>query len=233
MVAHLAAWSVLLCAPALAFAGWAAARGRIPRVPTRALPVFAAWCLPAIAFYATVYYLKPTYHLIYLPAPLIATAWLVYRLAASRRAADAIMLAAVAAHVAFFAAGPRWPQPLYRLTLGYLERQSEATARLVGLVGDLDRRRTLLVWVDHSELSLYALRLLRDAPPVLVYVPGQRALQRLVPWSMAWAPAGDTVAPGIDTLVLVHLRNGRTQWRTAELPPGTRIDGALVERLVR
>ena len=82
-------------------------------------------------------------------------------------------------------------------------------------------------------MSLYALRLLRDAPPVLVYVPGQRPLQRLVPRSMAWAPAGDTVAPGIDTLVLVHVRNGRTQWRTAELPSGTRIDGALVERLVR
>jgi len=233
MIARLVAWSAFLCAPALAFAGWAAARGRIPRVPTGALPLFAAWCLPAIAFYATVYYLKPTYHLIYLPALLIATAWLAYRLAASRRLADAIMLAAVAVHLAFFAAGPRWPQPLYRLTHDYLERQSEATARLVGFVGGLDRRRTLLVWVDHAELSLYALRLLRDAPSVLVYVPGQRSLQRLVPRTMDWAAAGDAVAPGIDTLVLVHVRKGRTQWRTAEIPPGTRIDGALVERLVR
>jgi hypothetical protein len=50
---------------------------------------------------------------------------------------------------------------------------------------------------------------------------------------MAWAPADDAAAPGVDTLALVHVRDGRTHWRTVAIAPGARIDGPLVERLTR
>lgn len=220
MAGRLVGWNLLLAAPMLVLAALCLMlRGRGLWAPRLAKPLAIGllWWAPPFAFYALVYYLKPTYQLIYLPALLIAAAWAIQEgLPGWGRPARWLLTGCLAAAqlAIFFLAPPSLPPQLFRLTHGYFARQDAAWEELLRDLAPLRRPGTLLVWVEHPSLELYALRLLDWPEPSAVPDPERRKLLYLKPSRMAWLPVTEestTVSGRYDSAALIAAENGHAR----------------------
>jgi hypothetical protein len=121
----------------------------------------AAWVVPSFIFYLSIYYLKPTYQLIYLPALVLLLGKGIERLAGSGNYRLGAITAIVAgAQACFFWAGDnRLPPQFYRLTNNFVVEQdaawNELKRELSGYGPD-----TLVVFRAHPRLTSYSLRLM-------------------------------------------------------------------------
>jgi hypothetical protein len=172
MLAKMIGWFVLLALPyvALLLLG---ARGRArPSAWSReALWIGLAWLLPALGFYAAIYYLKPTYHLIVVPALVVPGAVGLAELGRrlGPRLASAPLLAVAALQLAFFWFGPSsLPTQAARLTRGHLVRGDAAWDALASALASERAAGTLVVYRAHPELPFQTLRLMLDRPQAIV-----------------------------------------------------------------
>lgn len=244
MLARLATWCLFAAAPwALLLLVQAALRrvhpGAIPApMPASLRTVLWCWWGAPFAFYALVYYLKPTYQLIYLPALLVGAAWVLVRLPLEGRSRAALLALLVAAPLAMVLAGGRGlPDPLQRLSWSHLRAQERATDELLRFAAGLDRQHTLVVWAGHPRLSPFALRLLGPGvPTVVVGKAADGPLEPLDPWSMRWQPPLGDALPwqGITQLLIVATgAEGRPSLQMQALAPGTVLDAALLRSAVQ
>ena len=187
MLARLYVWFAVLALPAaagVALAYWTGtAKGR-----WRLLAVCAAWIAPALAFYSLVYYLKPTYQLVYLPALCLLAAWGILRAAGARRWVPAVCLGLLAgAGLVFFLTGPAsLPLPLRRLTAGYVAERDAAWSRLYAGLDGIPREGSLLVWDAPPRLHLHSVKLLPWSATMATPRPGRDALELFVNRPMKW-----------------------------------------------
>lgn len=171
-------WFAAFALPLLIVAAFLAVRrpGALRRAaPGVVLAVGAAWLLPPLGFYLAIYYLKPFYHLITLPALTLALAWLLAEalFPGRPRASVAVAGALVALQLAFF-----WlpwkvlPAQLYRLTHAWSAKREAAwngvSASLAGVRWDSD----LVVFDAHPDLHPLSVKLLADGRPFALASPG-------------------------------------------------------------
>lgn len=236
MLTKLAVWFAVLAAPAAtAVAAAVAFRWRGPGSRPLWLAVLAAaWIGPALAFYAVVYYLKPTYQLIYLPVLCALLAWglsvVTPRLALL---AGGVL---IAAQVGFFAAGPRdLPTPLYRLTAGYTAARDAAWEQLRAGLAGAPREGSLLVWDDPPNLSVQGVKLLDWAGRFAILDRAARELRYVSHGPMTWHddPSPGVVPPEYARLVWVGGDGGRVAVRVVVLPADPGAEGRRVDRLAQ
>lgn len=128
-----------------------------------ALIIGGAWMLPALAFYSVIYYLKPTYQLIYLPCMLIPLAWVLFGKDSifKQSSAKLILSGLVIVQLGiFFLPIPNIPEPIRRLTHAYFIQQDHAWEQLIRELDALPKKNTLLIWAEHPSLHMYAAKLL-------------------------------------------------------------------------
>lgn len=121
----------------------------------------AAWIVPMLSFYSLVYYLKPTYHVFYMPAIMLLGAYGVVRVVGKRPSAGLAVGGLLAAlQLTFFTLGaPGLPPQPHRLTRPYFQDQDAAWRELAKAVGNQDPE-TLVIYRDHPSLTAWALRLI-------------------------------------------------------------------------
>lgn len=161
MVSRLVAWFALWSAPCLL--AWAACF--VLRRTDGWLPVtllLLAWIIPALGFYALVYYLKPTYQVIFLPALCMGIGLAIVRIFRERLVVAVVAIAMLPiAQLAFFWLGTSaMPEQLYRLTHGFVVEKDAAWDRLEGQVRKADAETFVLVRGE-LELPPQAIRLMR------------------------------------------------------------------------
>lgn len=161
MVAHLLTWFAFWSAPVLLALALYVRRGCTSNGFAMGL-LTSSWLLPALAFYTLVYYLKPTYQIIFQPALCLLLGWSITHLARNRLQSIAITLAVLLAlgQGFFWLGNERLPQPLYRLTHHYFNARDTAWDRLEVAVAKAPADR-LIVYVDWPGVSAQALRLIR------------------------------------------------------------------------
>jgi 4-amino-4-deoxy-L-arabinose transferase-like glycosyltransferase len=202
MLSHLIGWLLLLALPMILSILIVALKGTgysNLRRHTSALMIGGAWILPPLAFYSAIYYLKPTYQLIYLPCLLIPIAWVLYGKAHifTKLSANLILFGLVIMQLAiFFLPIPQIPQAIHRQTEAYIIQQDHAWEQLIRELDILPKKNTLLIWVTHPSLTVYAVRLLDRETPIAVANPNRTRINYLDPKTMNWLPASDA-----DTMV--------------------------------
>jgi hypothetical protein len=172
MLAKMVGWFVLLALPNAALLLLCAReRARPSTWPREALFIGLAWLLPPLGFYAAVYYVKPTHHLIVVPALVVLGAVGLAELGRrlGPRLASAPLLAIAALQVAFFWFGPSsLPTQAARLTRGHLVRGDAAWDALARALANERAAGTLVVYRAHPELPFQTLRLMHDGPQAVV-----------------------------------------------------------------
>ena len=197
MLTHLIGWLLLLALPMVLSILIVALKGtgnsNLGR-HTSALMIGGAWILPPLAFYSVIYYLKPTYQLIYLPCLLIPIAWVLYGKAHifSKLSANLILFGLVIAQLAiFFLPIPHIPQAIHRQTEAYIIQQDHAWEQLIRELDNLPKKHTLLIWATHPSLTVYAVRLLDRETPIAVANQNRTRINYLDPKTMHWLPASN------------------------------------------
>jgi hypothetical protein len=239
MVAKLVGWALALALPALAVWALLALRTRrdppVPRPAQRLWRIVVAWVAPPFCFYASVYYLKPAYQLIYLPAFLLAFAWGVARLCERGRGGLGVAVVAclAALQLAFFFANGNWPQPIQRQTYAYLKRQDDASAKLVAFLSGMPPGARVL-WLGHGELNVYSLRLVPQVGRVAVYDETRQTLQLLDPGRMDWGAPADRLdgLAAVTALYIVRAGPAGTSLRVLPLGGPKVLDVPLVKAVL-
>ena len=187
-------YPVLLAGAAAIGGGW---QRSLPRLAPADRWLLAAWIAPSFAFYALVYYLKPTYHLVYLAPLLYIAVAMAQRLTRQVPRLLALVIAAiVVAQLAFFFfGGPRLPAPLYRLTRAYIEHQDERMKRIAEATKQLSPA-DMLVWVGAPALSPYLARLVEGDEAIAVYDATDRSVHFWHPYSIRWDSDWSSVTKG-------------------------------------
>ncbi len=218
MILKLLIWSLLLAAPAILLVSICLVlRGRSllsQSYLSKALKIGLFWILPPFTFYALVYYLKPTYQLIYLPCFLIPIAWTIQegfqRL--HQRIKWLIVGSMVVAQLCFFFFLPSTlPSPIYQLSHNYFRQKDIAWEQLLQDLHPLRQESTLLIWVDYPNLPTYALRLLDWAEPSAVLNQENSSLQYLFPSTMTWLPSNTesfTISDKYRSVAIIYTSNG-------------------------
>lgn len=127
------------------------------------LIVTLGWVLPPIGLYSLFYFLKPTYLMILLPPILLVFSILVFHLFRNQHkkfAWSLVILIASSQLLFFYYAPASLPKPLYRLTHTYFNAQDMAMSELKRITLKENSAHSLLIWVDHPELSIYATRVI-------------------------------------------------------------------------
>lgn len=219
MVAKMVAWFALLAAPAAIML--ALARRDLPqRWRREAAWIGAAWALGPLLFYATVYYLKPTYHLIELPAILVATALglsvLARGLPPHLRLVPVVTVAA--AQLAFFWWGPaELPEPLRRLTRGHFERVDSAWEALAPRVRALGTERSLVIYRAHPDLPFRALQLMLPDRTHAALAADSSMITFFDPMQRLFGPSTRTVPASVERVIVVDAVGARAVLRVAQL----------------
>lgn len=173
MLLKMLTWFTVIAAVPLALYVFSRSRRResdAERTQCRELELLCtAWIVPGFVFYATVYYLKPLYHLIYMPAIELLLATAICRLAVGRRSVSlAIASVVVALQLGFFwMGGPGLDVRLYRLTRDYVQHQDEAWEKLEQQLADR-REYEIVVYVGHPDLRPHALRTIARGTPFVI-----------------------------------------------------------------
>jgi hypothetical protein len=185
-------------------------RARPSAWPREAVWIGLAWLLPPLGFYAAVYYLKPTYHLIVLPALVVLGAVGLAELGRrlGPRLASAPLLAVAALQLAFFWFGPRsLPEQAARLTRGHLVRGDQAWNELAHGLADECEAGTLVLYRAHPVLPFQILRLMTDRPQAIVTDDGAH----ITTFDPRTGRYGDTLArfpEGTRRVVVIDSREG-------------------------
>ena len=159
-----------------------------------ALMIGGAWLLPPLAFYSLIYYLKPTYQLIYLPCLLIPIAWALLRKDSTfnQLGAKLILSGLVIVQFAiFFLPIPNTPEPIRRLTHAYFTQQDQAWEELTQKLAAMPRKNTLLIWAAHPSLTGWAVRLLDWEGPIGMAFPTRSRLDYIDSTTKNWVPSGE------------------------------------------
>ena len=229
MVMRLAAWWFFLVLPAIilvAYTAFKAKRTVVSRNLLEPLLVGLAWMLPALGFYAAIYYLKPTYQLIYLPCLLIPVACclLGQESVFSRRQAWGILAVLAAIQLAvFILPTAKFPQAVFRQSQGYIRQQDRAWKELQEKLAAFPHKDTLLIWGNHPSLSLYATRLLHGFPVAASFDERNGRLNYVEPKTMAWLPAGespDSIPSKYQAVIWVGQQDGQALIRYFDLSGG-------------
>ena len=150
-----------------------------------------AWVLPPLAFYVFVYYLKPTYLLIFLPVYAIYLASSLKKLAFYFKMDifKPVLLLFIGLQLSlFFTPNKSWPQSIYRESYSYMLAQDSAWEELKQAVKPIPRQNTLLVWHLGPGLSMYTLRLLDVPYPVAIIHASHKTIEFVEPHDMRWLP---------------------------------------------
>jgi len=227
MILKLLIWFVLLAAPAIFLVGICLTlRGRSLLSQSyfnKALKIGLFWILPPFTFYALVYYLKPTYQLIYLPCFLIPISWAtqegLQRL--HQKIKWLIIGGIVVAQLCFFFFAPSTlPSPIYQLSHSYFRQKDIAWEQLLQDLHPLRQESTLLIWADHPHLTPYALRLLDWAEPSAVLNQENGSLQYFFPSTMTWLPSNTeslTISDKYRSVAIIYTSNGIGSIQTVDL----------------
>jgi Protein of unknown function (DUF2723) len=187
-------------------------RLRLPGDRNEALYLSAAWLLPTLGFYAAIYYLKPTHHLIDLPLLVMAgglgAAGLGRKLGARLAFLPASLLMLL--QLAFFWLGPTsLPQPLARLTHAHLVEVDTAWDALQRALAQERLSQTLFLYRDHPQLPFRALRLMiADRPQGLVDKEGRRVSLYDAHQGRLMA-ASESIAPDVRRIVVIDAKGPR------------------------
>lgn len=209
-ILKLCAWLVVLALPTIAVLLLASGVRRpgllAARPPISILLVGLLWFVPPFSFYILIYYLKPTYHLIYLPVLLVPLAWAIHAalFRNHRRRAWFATAAIVAFQLSFYwFAPPSLPPQLFRLTHGFVARQDNAWNHLLAELRFIPLEGTLLVWNCHPYLPYDALRLLGRPATFAFTNPDRRILPHLQTDIMPETP----IPEQFDRAAIIHIRD--------------------------
>ena len=234
MVAKYLVWLALLGGvPVLLalLARWAPRRGGDSRTPGEAADptlgwrwsvVGLLWFVPPAAVYLLFYYLKPTYHLVYLPLLIGVGVVATWRLVGRRPGAlVAIGMGVGAVQLAFVLVGGRvgLPEQIHRLTLAGLHTPAGEVGEFLRCAEALPEHAVSLILPGRPlPGNVRAVRLVRRAVDVLELDRGDassdqgyRAISRCNPerWvPEVLSPAMDSVPPGCDEVLIVGRREG-------------------------
>jgi hypothetical protein len=218
MILKLIIWGLCLAAPALFLVSlFIILRNKSPLIQPHhksALKIGLLWIIPPAIFYALVYYLKPTYQLIYLPCFMILIAWTVQEgFQRLRQKIKWLIIASIVlAQLCFFFFAPSTlPAPAYQLSYGYLRQKDVAWTQLLQDLAPFRQENTLLVWVNYPNLTPYALRLLDWVEPVALFNQGNGSLQYLLPSTMTWLPSNVesfTISEKYRRVAIIYTSNG-------------------------
>jgi len=162
MVLRLVAWFALWCAPLLLALAACFMLGRIDGWLRIGLLIIA-WIVPALGFYALIYYLKPAYQIIFQPPLCLGLGWAMVRIGGDRMTRITVVMAALlVAQLSFFWFGSkRLPQQLYHLTHRSFESRDAAWSRLEPIVARVPADQ-LVLYRDQPDVPVQALRLMRS-----------------------------------------------------------------------
>ena len=119
-----------------------------------------AWIAPALCFYTAIYYLKPTYQIVFVPALSLGCSWCLSTLARPQRVLTGAITALASVGQGFFwLGGDHLSEPLYRLTHAYFAKQDRAWEQLAGAVKDAPVD-CVIIHPSWSDLTPSALRLI-------------------------------------------------------------------------
>lgn len=192
MLSHLFVWLFLLASPMvllLLFVSWKNLRALNIKNSSSALMIGVAWLFPPLVFYSCIYYLKPTYQLIYIPCLLIPIAWMLFGKQSDfgKKSANLIFSGLVMFQLGiFFIPIPHMPQAFYRQTEAYVIQQDHAWTQLNLKLETFRKKDILIIWVSHPSLHLYAMRLLNLKNPIAVANYNQTELNYLDMSTMKW-----------------------------------------------
>lgn len=178
-----------------------------------ALLIGGAWMLPALAFYSVIYYLKPTHQLIYLPCLLIPLAWVLFGKDSifNQSGAKLILAGLLIVQLGiFFLPISRLPEPIRRLTHTYFIQQDQAWEQLLTDIDAWPKKNTLLIWVDHPSLPLYAVRLLGEDARVAAASRDRTRLDYLDTKTMHWQPVNAMIDEKYDGVVIIDKLAGKS-----------------------
>lgn len=204
---------------------------------TELMTILIAWIIAPLLFYAAIYYLKPSYQLIYLPALMAALGWAlnVGRFKNRPAFANGAVVILICAQLAFFEWGTAsLPTPLYRLTRAYLQHMDDASHRLTDFVNQQDPKTSLIVWVSHADLRVFSLRLIDSARHAASYDSASHDLQEIRLHDMTWSPATSSGLnlPNIRSIALISAVGPITSLRSIPIKPGTPITADLIQRML-
>lgn len=226
MLLKLGAWLVMLGLPGLLVALFAKRTNRSARIPIAALAVLVLWIAPPLGLYALVYYLKPTYHLIYAPCLMLPLAWGLVTMGSRWPRSIPLGLAAaiVGAQLVFFFGAPsRTPAQLFRLTRPYFAGQDRGMAGLAARLHEIPKVGTLVLWVGDLVLPTYALRTVGHTDDTGIMREDNRNASYFDPDTMRWAPSTDHdefIPDRFARVAVIHDAGGTVSVDVIELSPG-------------
>lgn len=222
MLSHYIGWLTILSTPALFVVAYIFFKNSARAVISThkyALALGASWILPPMAFYVLIYYLKPTYQLIYLPCLIIPIGWALSSSSGlvSKSVAKVVFLLITLTQVAyFFLPLPNLPQPLFRLTSEYVNQQDREWENLLINISEVQSNNTLIVWAGHPHLTIYSLRLINWNEPIGVFDQNSGTIRFLIPRSMSWIPPrpGDQrISDKYNSVLFIENRKGKSSIR--------------------
>lgn len=167
MIAKLYAWLAAIYLPAGLIAGWMIIRGKLK--PAGPATRHGTWCIllgvgPFLMLYTLIYYLKPTYLVVFVVVSSIAIAWLLRNSANGQRRFALHPVCAIlslANMFLFWCPASSLPDPLYRLTHSYVRDQDRRTDELAHVLAEqVDDETFVAVEQMPDYLSGYIMRLL-------------------------------------------------------------------------
>lgn len=175
MLIKLYGWLGYLLAPLMlswAAMAWLSRQRSTPTAPSAAPPkahatdgwILAAWILPPLAFYSAIYFLKPTYLLIFLP-PLILLVIGMGARGGRRPSTPAVLILSgvlsAAMLLLYVSPDRQWPKPLYRHSHQFVVDSDQAWRQLTEGVQQCHAGPdSLLIWQGPLPLPVHAVRLL-------------------------------------------------------------------------
>lgn len=242
MLMRLTVWLLLISLPTLiviALLWKARQKGVWPADLLKVLLVVLFWMTPPLAVYSLFYFLKPTYLIIFLPALLtIFSLGLFFRFRAHGQSYAWLIICVVVALQlgVFYGATKSWPKPLYQISQSYFNEQDTAWVELKAAAASADGKRSLLVWIEHPTLPVYALRLIPWSGKVAALYSTYEykmkkidlntvQLQRIDPKIMQWSNAEKGVAnfKDFDLIFVVTNENGRPNFKTYDIKTGNNV----------
>jgi hypothetical protein len=234
MVKKLAFWLALVAGPPVLLAIIASVYDRVAkparqwladRTAADLIMIVTLWMVTPLAFYAIVYYLKPSYLLIVLPALGIVAALALFRGIFAKHPVYAwiAILVLTFGHLGAYFFAPRGlPEPFYRLTNRAVRDRDDAWRRSLALLHDAPRDRTLLVWDSPVGLTPLGARLL-DWPDQVAIPSGDGRVSFFMPYAHRSIHADDptdSVPAKYARVAVLGSERGIPKLSIRELVPG-------------